>query len=407
MQMDKEQVIELIRKYNDGSASKEEIRLVENWFVKQSELQQREPEDIDYLNVKRQMWLNIDQQIDHPVVERSLIPARKSVLRFRIVAAAAVLLLAVTAVFFYRNYKDLDGPQIVKNDINPGKNKAVLTLSNGQKISLTDALNGQLAQQAGVTISKTANGQLIYQAAPNASNKNNTEYNTIEAPRGGQWQVILPDGSKVFLNASSSLKYPVSFAAKERKVELKGEAYFEISHNKKSPFRVIAKGQTVEVLGTHFNIMSYDDEKTVKTTLLSGSVKVSSNGSNAAGTNASGTNAAGVNAANSAAESLILKPGEQAQVSPGNMKLIRDVDLEDVLAWKNGYFKFNENLRSVMTKVSRWYDVEVVYETQPDPDFKFKGEISRDKNLSELLNMLDYTGKLHFKIEGRRVIVKK
>lgn len=397
--MNREQVIALIRKYNDGSASKEEIRLVENWFVKQSELEQQAPEDLDYLDVKRQMWLNIDQQIDRPVVERSLdtTPARKSMLRFRIAAAAAVLIIAMTAVFFYRNYNHDAGAQTVKNDINPGKNKAVLTLANGQKISLTDALNGQLAQQAGVTISKTANGQLIYQAAPNASGKNMTEYNTIEAPRGGQWQVILPDGSKVFLNASSSLKYPVSFAAKERKVELKGEAYFEISHNKKSPFRVIAKGQTVEVLGTHFNIMSYDDEKAVKTTLLSGSVKVSSNGGRTAG----------ANTAKSAVESLILKPGEQAQVSPGNMKIIHDVDLEDVLAWKNGYFKFNENLRSIMTKVSRWYDVEVVYETQPDPEFKFKGEISRDKNISELLNMLDYTGNVHFKIEGRRVIVKK
>lgn len=394
--MNNEQVIELISKYNEGIASKEEVRLVENWFVKQSEIRQREPEDLDYLDVKRQMWLNIDQQIDRPLTKRlspDTPPSGKSVWRISMAAAAAVLVIALTAILFYRNYNDVAGPQIVKNDINPGKNKAVLTLANGQKISLTDALNGKLAQQAGVTISKTANGQLVYQAAPNASGKNTAEYNTIEAPRGGQWQVILPDGSKVFLNASSSLKYPVVFAAKERKVELKGEAYFEISHNKKAPFRVRAKGQTVEVLGTHFNIMSYDDEKTVKTTLLSGSVKVSSNAKNASGVNA--------------AEFLVLKPGEQSQVSPGNMKLIQDVDLEDVLAWKNGYFKFNENLRSIMTKVSRWYDVEVVYETQPDPEFKFKGEISRDKNISELLNMLDYTGNVHFKIEGRRVIVKK
>lgn len=394
--MNNEQVIELISKYNEGIASKEEVRLVENWFVKQSEIRQREPEDLDYLDVKRQMWLNIDQQIDRPLTKRlspDTPPSGKSVWRLSMAAAAAVLVIALTAILFYRNYNDVAGPQIVKNDINPGKNKAVLTLANGQKISLTDALNGKLAQQAGVTISKTANGQLVYQAAPNASGKNTAEYNTIEAPRGGQWQVILPDGSKVFLNASSSLKYPVVFAAKERKVELKGEAYFEISHNKKAPFRVRAKGQTVEVLGTHFNIMSYDDEKTVKTTLLSGSVKVSSNAKNASGVNA--------------AEFLVLKPGEQSQVSSGNMKLIQDVDLEDVLAWKNGYFKFNENLRSIMTKVSRWYDVEVVYETQPDPEFKFKGEISRDKNISELLNMLDYTGNVHFKIEGRRVIVKK
>lgn len=388
MQMNKEQAIELIRKYNDGSASKEEIRLVENWFIRESEIQQQQPQDIDYLNVKQEMWLHIDQQIERPLYKPN---SRKSILSYSI-AAAAVLVIAVTAVLFYGNHKDFTGVQLVKNDINPGKNKAVLTLSNGQKISLTDAVNGQLAQQEGVTISKTANGQLIYQAAPNSSDKSTSEYNTIEAPRGGQWQVILPDGSKVFLNASSSLKYPVSFAAKERKVELKGEAYFEITHNRKSPFRVIAKGQTVEVLGTHFNIMSYEDEKTVKTTLLSGSVKVSANGSNAV---------------KSEQEHLILKPGEQAQVTAGSMKVINDVDLEDVLAWKNGYFKFNENLQSIMTKVSRWYDVEVVYETRPDPDFKYRGEISRNKNISELLNMLDYTGNVHFKIEGRKIIVKK
>lgn len=391
--MHKEQVIELIRKYTEGIASKEEIRLVENWFVQQSEIQQQDPEDIDYLNVKHQMWLNIGQQTERTLTEHSLDirPKRNSFLSYSI-AAAAVLVIAVTAVLFYGNYKNVATPQLVKNDINPGKNKAVLTLSDGRKISLTDAINGQLAQQEGVMISKTAKGQLIYQTAPNASGKGTSEYNTIEAPRGGQWQVILPDGSKVYLNASSSLKYPVSFAATERKVELKGEAYFEIFHNKKSPFRVITKGQTVEVLGTHFNIMSYTDEKTVKTTLLSGSVKVS---------------ATGTNSSKPGVESLILKPGEQAQVSPEKMKVITDVDLEDVLAWKNGYFKFNENLQSIMAKVARWYDVEVVYETPPDPDFKFRGEISRNKNISELLNMLDYTGNVHFKIEGRRIIVKK
>lgn len=395
--MNTEQVVELIRKYNEGIASKEEIRLVENWFVAQSEFQQQDPEDIDYLTVKQQMWQNIDQQIERPQIETSLSSplSRKSIWRYTIAAAAAVLVISTTAILFYENHKDIAGTQIVKNDIAPGKNKAVLTLANGQKISLTDAINGQVAQEAGVTISKTAKGQLIYQSKANPSNKNTNEYNTIEAPSGGQWQVILPDGSKVFLNALSSLKYPVSFSAKERKVELKGEAYFEITHNQKSPFRVVAKGQTVEVLGTHFNIMSYDNEQAVKTTLLSGSVKVSSNVAGLAKTGTSGT------------ESLILKPGEQAQVSKGNMKVIHDVDLEDVLAWKNGYFKFNENLQSIMTKVARWYDVEVVYETQPDPNFKFKGEISRDKNISELLNMLDYTGNIHFKIEGRRVIVKK
>lgn len=374
--MNKEQATELISKYNEGAASREEIRIVENWFAQQSALRQLEPEELDYPEVKQQMWLNIVEQVVPSV--------RKPIWGFNIAAAAAVLIISIAAVLFYVNHKYIASSQIVKNDIHPGKNKAILTLADGRKISLTDAVNGQLPGDAGVTISKTADGQLIYQSVATASDKNSTAYNTVEAPRGGQWQVVLPDGSRVFLNALSSLKYPVSFSAKERKVELKGEAYFEIFHNKKSPFRVVTKGQTVEVLGTHFNIMAYTDEKIVKTTLLTGSIKVSAEN-----------------------ESLVLKPGEQAQLSPADMKLIADADLEDVMAWKKGYFKFSENLESVMAKVSRWYDVEVSYEGQPDPEFKYKGEISRNKNLSEILNMLEYTGNAHFKIEGRRVIVKK
>jgi len=378
--MNKEQAIVLIDKYNEGKASAEEVRLVENWFARQSEITQQNPQDLDYLNIKQQMWLKIDPQINRPIKLNS----NKRKLGFGIAAAAAVLIIAMAAVFFYLNPKDQVAVPLAKNDINPGKNKALLTLADGRKISLTDALNGEVAKQPGVLISKNEKGQLVYQASANAAGKGENEYNTIEAPKGGRWQVILPDGSKVFLNASSSLKYPVSFSKRERRVELNGEAYFEISHNKNLPFRVIAKGQTVEVLGTHFNIMAYNDEPTLKTTLLTGSVRVATAG-----------------------ESLILKPGEQSQLAGEKMKVVQDVDLEDVMAWKNGYFKFNESLAAVMAKVSRWYDVEISYETKPDPLFKYTGEISRDKNLSEILNMLEYTGNVHFKIEGRRVIVTK
>lgn len=378
--MNKEQAIELIDKYNEGKASAEEVRLVENWFARQSEITQQVPQDLDYLNIKQQMWLKIDPQINRPVKLNS----NKRRLGFGIAAAAAVLIIAMAAVFFYLNPKDHVAVSLAKNDINPGKNKALLTLADGRKISLTDALNGEVAKQAGVLISKNEKGQLVYQASADVVGKGESEYNTIEAPKGGQWQVILPDGSKVFLNALSSLKYPVSFSKRERRVELNGEAYFEISHNKNLPFRVIAKGQTVEVLGTHFNIMAYNDEPILKTTLLTGSVRVAT-----------------------ANESLILKPGEQSQLAGDKMKVVQDVDLEDVMAWKNGYFKFNESLAAVMAKVSRWYDVEISYETKPDPLFKYTGEISRDKNLSEILNMLEYTGNVHFKIEGRRVIVTK
>ncbi|MBE9598563.1 FecR family protein [Pedobacter sp. MC2016-24] len=378
--MNKEQAIALIDKYNEGKASVEEVRLVENWFAQQSEITQQIPQDLDYLNIKQEMWLKIDPQINHLV---KLNPNKRK-LGFGIAAAAAVLLIAMTAVFFYVSQKDNVAVSLAKNDVNPGKNKALLTLADGRKISLTDAMNGEVAKQAGVLISKNEKGQLIYQATGGVAGNGQNEFNTIEAPKGGQWQVILPDGSKVFLNALSSLKYPVSFSKRERRVELNGEAYFEISHNKNLPFRVIAKGQTVEVLGTHFNIMAYPDEAVIKTTLFTGSVRVAS-----------------------ASESMILKPGEQSQLSGDKLKVVPDVDLEDVMAWKNGYFKFDENLADVMAKVSRWYDVEVNYQLQPDPVFKYKGEISRNKNLSEILNMLEYTGNVHFKIEGRRVIVTK
>jgi len=376
--MNREESKELLKRYNEGNASTEEIRVVEHWFVQQSAIGQKEPRDVDYMAIKQQMWHHIAAGVS-PVKK-----THRLFSRFNIAAAAAILIVALVSIWVYLDHKNIATPQIVANDIKPGKNKAVLTLADGRKINLTDAGNDTVANEAGVLITKNTEGQLVYQVVGNTSKQETLQYNTIEAPSGGKWQVILPDGSKVFLNALSSLKYPLGFSKKERKVELNGEAYFEVFHDEKSPFKVLAKGQTVEVLGTHFNISAYADDKLVKTTLLTGSVKI------AAGNNA-----------------LILKPGEQSQVKSGHISLVEKVDLEDVMAWKNGYFKFDENLESIMVKVSRWYDVDIRYEIQPDPEFKYKGEISRDKNLSELLNMLEFTGNVHFKIEGRRVIIKK
>lgn len=376
--MNREESKELLKRYNEGNASAEEIRVVEHWFVQQSAVDQKEPRDVDYMAIKHQMWHYIAAGVSPVKKQHRLFNS------FNIAAAAAILVIALVSIWVYLDHKNIATSQIVANDIKPGKNKAVLTLADGRKINLTDTGNDTVANEAGILITKNTEGQLVYRVVGNTSNQKTLQYNTIEAPSGGKWQVILPDGSKVFLNALSSLKYPLSFSEKERKVELKGEAYFEVFHNEKSPFMVLAKGQTVEVLGTHFNISAYADDKLVKTTLLTGSVKI------AAGNNA-----------------LILKPGEQSQVKSGHISLVENVDLEDVMAWKNGYFKFNENLESIMIKVSRWYDVDISYEIEPDQKFKYKGEISRDKNLSELLNMLEFTGNVHFKIEGRRVIIKK
>lgn len=376
--MNREKSKDLLKRYNEGNASAEEIRLVERWFIQQSAIDQKEPRDVDYMTIKQQMWHHIAAGVTPVKRQHRLFSS------FNIAAAAAILVIALVSIWVYLDHKNVATPQIVANDIKPGKNKAVLTLADGRKINLTDAGNDTVANEAGILITKNTEGQLVYRVVGNTSNQKTLQYNTIEAPSGGKWQVILPDGSKVFLNALSSLKYPLSFSKKERKVELNGEAYFEVFHNEKSPFKVWTKGQTVEVLGTHFNISAYADDKLVKTTLLTGSVKV------AAGNNA-----------------LILKPGEQSQAKSDHISLVQNVDLEDVMAWKNGYFKFNENLESIMVKVSRWYDVDISYEIKPDPEFKYKGEISRDRNLSELLSMLEFTGNAHFKIEGRRVIIKK
>lgn len=315
-----------------------------------------------------------------------MLPVQKKSFRISVWSAAAVVLIAAgAALLFYPEKKPVkNNPIVQKKDIKPGGNKAILTLANGDKISLTDSNNGQIAVQSSIKITKTANGEIVYEI-PNgavAGSDAKPEYNTIEAPVGGQWQVILPDKSKVWLNAKSSLTYPTFFIGNERKVQLKGEAYFEIAHNEKMPFKVASKTQTVEVLGTHFDIMAYEDERITRTTLLEGSVKISGNG-----------------------RWRILVPGEQARVSDAGMRVSNEVDLEDVMAWKNGYFKFNESLESIMRKIARWYDVQVIYADNVDPSLNFGGKISRYKNLSSALKIMELTGNVHFKIDGRRVTV--
>jgi len=380
--MDKQQAKELLHRYNQGLASAEEKAMLENWYMQKSDSLYLKDDEIDFDGINEELSTRTFQYAGIVVVET---PVKQVKLWRRFAAAAAIILVIGVSIFYYVNPSGGSNnnlAELTANDIAPGSNKAVLTLANGQRISLTDARDGKLAAEANTVIQKTADGQLVYLGG------NETDaapiYNTLNIPIGGQYSLTLSDGTKVVLNAASSLKYPTQFKGQERVVELEGEAYFEVFHNEKLPFRVLAKGQTVEVLGTHFNISAYADDKLVKTTLLTGSVKI------AAGNNA-----------------LILKPGEQSQVKLGHISLVENVDLEDVMAWKNGYFKFNENLESIMAKVSRWYDVDISYEIQPDPEFKYKGEISRDRNLSELLSMLEFTGNVHFKIEGRRVIIKK
>lgn len=309
----------------------------------------------------------------------------------RVAAAAAILaVLSFGGYFLIRNTKQNALVVSAKNDIAPGKNSATLTLANGKQIVLNNAVNGQLASESGITISKSAQGELIYKADPAKENAVNAgQLNTLETFKGEQYQVILPDGSHVWLNAASVLKYPVAFSRKERLVELTGEGYFEVAHQKSRPFRVKTAQQIVEVLGTHFNINAYQDEPVSRATLLEGSVRVTTPALE-----------------RSAAGSLMLKPGEQS-VLVGNQVNIVEANMEETIAWKNGYFMFeSEKITSVMRKIARWYNVEVVYEGEVSSD-QFGGTVSRFEKVSQVLKKLELTDKVHFKIEGRRVIVTK
>jgi hypothetical protein len=267
-------------------------------------------------------------------------------------------------------------------DLLPGGNKAILTLGDGTVITLDDTNEGVLANQGNISVKKTKDGQLVYTVNKNSSSKE-ISINTISTPKGGQYQVVLPDGSKVWLNAASSISFPTVFAGTERRVQIKGEAYFEIAKNASMPFIVSANATEVKVYGTHFNIMAYEDENAIKTTLLEGSVKISSGG-----------------------KSNMLVPGEQAQVSKsgGGLKVTSEVNLSEVVAWKNGNFEFKDTeLEVIMRQIERWYNVEVSY-VGKTPTEQFTGKISRNVKASQILNMLEFAG-LKFKIAGNTIIV--
>ncbi|HWW43421.1 FecR family protein [Pedobacter sp.] len=304
--------------------------------------------------------------------------------------AAAAMLFAVLSLglYFYLSPAGQHNKHSSKYavEIRPGGNKAILKLADGSEISLTDSGKGTLADRSGIRVTKTTDGSVMYQVIPgNEQPEKQAGYNTISTPRGGQYQIELPDGTRVWLNSASSLKFPQSFAQmKTRAVELKGEAYFEVFKNKKQPFQVrtgvaeSGRTQLIEVLGTHFNVNAYADEASTKTTLLEGLVRVNS-----------GTE---------------LRPGEQAVLNQGHVRVVQ-VDTEEAVAWKNGYFIFtNEDIYSIMRKISRWYDVEVVYEGKIT-DNTFNGPVSRSSKVSEVLDILELTKTVHFKIEGRRITV--
>ncbi len=407
---DKNYFFELLSKYNNGTATPAETEFVERFLAIMEYRRTDALADFDAqkntieTEVQQQLFDNIRKEhIDprkehtHPRKEHVDIGKEHSaptpitrriptpLTRRWTAAAAAVLLLLGTGIYFSVHRRNTLPPPIVTlyepNDIKPGKQGALLTLSDGQQISLDSLQNGVLTTQGNAEV-KISNGSLVYNKKANGVTA--MIYNTISTPRGRQFQLILPDGTRVWLNAASSLRYPVTFAGGERKVEISGEAYFEVSPNAHMPFHVKIDNRTeVEVLGTNFNINAYGDETGIKTTLLEGAVKVSSG-----------------------KQSQLLQPGQQSLVSQtdGTLALLKDADLKEAVAWKNGAFSFNNSsLEAVMRQMARWYDIEVEY-TGSLPTGTFSGEIDRSLTLDQVLKGLTKT-RIHYRIEKEKKLI--
>lgn len=307
-------------------------------------------------------------------------------------AAAAVLLLASGAYWFLQTSgrKTTTVAVVpVSNDVPSGSNKAVLILADGTEVPLDSTASGALAKQGNTDVVQPAGGQLLYtQQSEHLKPAGITQYNTLRTPRGGQFQITLPDGTIVWLNAASSLKYPVAFNGTTRQVELAGEAYFEVAHNAAMPFKVMVHtsqydSMEVAVLGTQFNIMAYADETVAKTTLLEGAVKVSSNST-----------------------SRQLAPGQGAYLDKQyhHLSLQQHVDIGEAVAWKNGFIQLGGNdITAIMRMIARWYDVEVIYKASVPAHFR--GVIPRNVPVSQVLKMMEMTGEVHFEIKGKQIIV--
>jgi transmembrane sensor len=320
-----------------------------------------------------------------------LISREKSFFLPRMAAAAAVLLLILGGIYYAMViHKPKYVPSLVRaidkplpltnDDVNPGGNKALLTLGDGTRVYLGDSVGGLIARQGNSNVLQEGRGVLSYRLADHESSP--PVYNTVSTQRGGQFMVLLPDGSRVWLNAASSLRFPTAFSGSMRSVTLTGEGYFEIAPDKSMPFRVLSGNQQLDVLGTHFNIMAYEDEGHIKTTLLEGAVKLTCG-----------------------ADRVLLRPGQQARLIAGTETLgVSEADTEEAIAWKNGFFQFHrDDIGTIMRQLGRWYDVEVSYAGHV-PGGHFSGAIGRQTRLSQVLHMLEVND-IHFRIEGKKIIV--
>jgi transmembrane sensor len=364
--MARKNIRKALDRISSGEFSPEDERLAKYWLHQLNQQDSTGFSAGDLGQVSDEMWASLRGGQQPAARYRRLWPR---------IAAAASVILALSAGGYFLLHKAQPAQQtarLVKNDIAPGHNRATLTLAGGKKIILTKGLSGTLAKQ-GQTIINASENNIIYNAKNQTGDQVN--YNTLSTAKGEQspYPLVLPDGTKVWLNAESSITFPTAFNGRERKVKITGEAYFEVVHHERQPFRVETGKQAIEDIGTHFNVNTYPDEPTEKTTLLEGAVKV--NG-------------------------ILLSPGQQT-----DGRTVTAANTEQAIAWKNGYFRFDgEQIDKIMRQLQRWYDIEVSYQGDL-PQEVFYGKISRYKNISQALNMLAYSKAVHFKIEGRRVTI--
>lgn len=396
--MDKTEFSSLFQKWLGDDCSPEEVdRLLsslaqkedeDDWMASIENILQNRPlhglSDTERKRVVLQKILSGMQDVQTPVYS---LPKRMKWIR--LAAASVIALMLTTGVYYFTHHskpgQELPAASRYKNDVEPGGNKAILTLANGSKIMLDSAINGVLARQGSAKAVKADSGSLVYEPVAGGGMQADLVFNTLATPRGGEYQLTLSDGSRVWLNAASSIKYPIAFAGNERLVEITGEAYFEVQHNSKMPFRVKAGGIMVEDVGTQFNINAYGDEPVLKTTLVEGAVNISSD----------------------MQKGIALHPGNQAWADAnGDIQVKTGIDVEEAVAWKNGVFDFRDaSIETIMRQLARWYDLDLKYETRVSQHFM--GKIYRNSNLSQVLRMLELVGGVHFNIEGKQVTITK
>lgn len=376
----------LLEQYKQGQLREAELDELNEWFHSWNpgteNMQQWLQESGGPQSLQQVMYAGFTEKV------KKASGAKKTVWLYRVAAASIILTIFILLLLPARKQSGREA--FTKNsttgvihDIPPGTSKAMLKLGDGTEIALTGTNMGRIATQNNTEIKQAGNGMIAYTAGQQPG-PHQVVYNSLTTPRGGKYSLTLADGTKVMLDAASSITYPVAFTEKERHVEITGQVYFEVAHDAAHPFRVTVKNQVIEDIGTAFNVHAYDDDLYTKITLAEGSINI-----------------------RNATHSALLVPGEQAIIKNGEQQIqVKKVNVEEVIAWKNGWFIFHqENLQAIMKQAARWYNVEIEYEGTP-VDKKFGGRISRYKNISELLENLTITGGISYRIDSNKVVLK-